>query len=177
MKTNRKCQIEKAVSTDATRPVLTHAYLRGDKLIATNGRGMVMLNVERDPHDVDGYVSVDALKAARKECRKQDHAELVCNGSQSLPSGLTFPRPTIDRTGTFPNCDFVWNQAWEQTTNSRISFDVRELVKLADAMGVDAVTLEMTDVDRVIRVIPAATRECPIADATARAILMPVRVS
>lgn len=70
MKLSKQNLIERAANTDRSRLHITAPCLKGDKLIATTGRVLMVLPVEREPQDVDGYISPEALAAARKICAK-----------------------------------------------------------------------------------------------------------
>ena len=102
MKIHKSCLVEKVCSTDATRPALSAPFLRGHHVIATDGHMLVALPVEREEHDVDGWVSVDALKAARKLDKQSDVASITANGVCALSNGATFPRPNAAKDGESP---------------------------------------------------------------------------
>jgi hypothetical protein len=172
MKIHTDCQIEEVASKDKTRKVLNHVFLRGDKLLATDGRALVEFPVELEQGDVDGYVTADALKAARKA-----GASIHANGSLSLSNGQAFPRPSVEEVGTYPNCVQVVQNADSKPVTLSIAFDVGLLKNLADAFGTEAVKLELCDTDSVIRVYPVATRGCAVPNEKARGILMPIRTA
>ena len=67
MKLNKELLIERACSNDKTREALANPYLDGQHLVATNGRMLIAVEVEREEHDCDGWVAVEALKASRSE--------------------------------------------------------------------------------------------------------------
>jgi hypothetical protein len=99
---NKSCQIDAATGDDITRQSLTSAYLNvGAKMLeATNGHLGVRLPVTVEPGDVSGYVTDDAIKAARKAAGKGSEASIHANGSLAVPNGPTFPRPDY---GRFPD--------------------------------------------------------------------------
>jgi hypothetical protein len=175
MKTHKNCQVEKAISTDKTRKVLQNVYLKGDALWATDGCCMVRLPIEREEHDVDGFVTAEALKAARKVKSPSGQVSLSLNGVQALPNGQQFPRPTSEQMGQWPNCERIYNLAVEQKTNFKISFDLELLNKVADAMGAEAVCLEFEAPDKPIRVKPSFKKGCAIIAPNAIGIVMPLR--
>jgi hypothetical protein len=90
-------KIEKAVSKDQSRPVLTDPALVIDEsgntpagyLYATDSYKLVMIPVELEAGDVAGPVPLEAVKAAIKDC----HGFVHSNGSASLPDGRSYPRP------------------------------------------------------------------------------------
>lgn len=53
--------IELAASTDETRYVLCAPYLDGNKIVATDGRIMASVAVEREEGDLDGAVTPDEI--------------------------------------------------------------------------------------------------------------------
>lgn len=175
MKTHKECQIEKVVSRDASRPGIGFPYFRGGALWATDGRMMVKLPVESDETDTEGWVPVDALKAARKLSGRLDSISVHLNGAATLANGAAFPRPGGDefKGGQWPNCERVFDDAIGKETKFSIAFDVKLLAAIADAMGTDKVRLQMTDENTVIRVYPGS--DAP--NVNARGILMPIRTA
>lgn len=175
MKTHKDCQIEKVVSRDASRPGIGFPYFRGGALWATDGRMMVKLPVESDETDTEGWVPVDALKAARKLSGRLDSISVHLNGAATLCNGAAFPRPGGDqfKGGQWPNCERVFDDAMGKETKLSIAFDVRLLTAIADAMGTDQVKLHLTDELTVIRVSPVGKVPSP----DARGVLMPIRTA
>ena len=173
MKTHKDCKIEAVTSRDATRMTLSVPYLRGGCLWASDGRAMVKLPVESDESDTEGFVPVDALKAARKLSGRLDKIFVHLNGAASLANGASFPRPTSQTQGftNWPNCERVFDDAFGKETNFSIALDVKLLAAIAEAMGTDQVRLQMTDAQTVIRVYPVG--DAP--NVNARGILMPIR--
>lgn len=174
MKLHKTCQVEKVTSSDRTRPVLSHAFLSGETLIATDGKAMIQLPVERSEGDEDGFVTVEALKAARKEAKRADALELKANGCLALPSGASFPRPIEARIGRWPNCQAVWAPVWEKPVAMRIAFSAELLANLAEAMGTEGVVLEIVSETDAIRVLPTSTRKSSPVVLGAKGILMPI---
>jgi hypothetical protein len=172
MKIHTDCQIEKVASKDKTRKVLNHVFLRGDKLLATDGRSLIEFPVTLEEGDVEGYVTPDALKAARK-----GGASIHANGSLALSNGQVFPRPLVSDLGSYPNCAQVMENADSKPITLSIAFDVGLLKNLADAFGTEAVKLDLCDEESVIRVYPVATRGCAVPNEKARGILMPIRTA
>lgn len=175
MKTNKDCKIEAVISRDASRPSLGAPYFRGGALWATDGRAMVKLPVESDETDAEGWVPLDALKAARKLAGRLDTVSIHLNGAATLCNGAAFPR--LDdkrREGTqWPNCERVFDDAMGKETKFSVAFDVRLLAAIADAMGTDQVKLDLTDELTVIRVSPVGKAPSP----DARGVLMPIRTA
>lgn len=105
MQIARECQIEAAASKDDTRFNLTHLYLDGSTLVATDGHMLAAVPVALDDHDATGYVTREALTTARKVW-KRGPTFLLVNGSQAIPGGATYPRPNMADVGAFPD----WRQ-------------------------------------------------------------------
>jgi hypothetical protein len=137
MKISTSCQIERLASTDISRPQLTNVWYDVDKkvAVATNGCAMAIIGVTPDDGDHAGYVSPDALKAARKLSKKNGDAVILANGVQEIPGGPTFPRPSHD-TWKFP--------PYEQVVPSfkagdkgvfEVSFNPELLLDLVKALG------------------------------------------
>lgn len=174
MKTKKDCKIEAVVSRDATRPVLGAPYFRGGALWATDGRAMVRLPVESDETDTEGWVPVEALKAARKVAGKLDSIAMHVNGAATLLNGQSFPRPNPDTMrGNWPACERIWDISNAHETKFTVAFNAELLANIAEAFGSAEVKLEMTDAETVIRVSPVG--KAPNLDA--RAVLMPIRTA
>jgi DNA polymerase III sliding clamp (beta) subunit (PCNA family) len=145
MKLPKNCKIEACVSNDETRLPLGFPYLdvqdgKGT-LVATDGRKMVILGVELGQNDVQGWVSIPALVAARKAAGKSPDVVIECNGACKLTDGTAFPRP-LDSDFRFPN----WRQVVPEEGRKsvfRVSFNPEYLMELAKALGsTDKVVLE-----------------------------------
>jgi hypothetical protein len=178
----KKCKIESAASKDKTRHSIIEPYLEiresGSRMIATDGRILVVVPVETTPDDVSGYVSADALKASRKG--KQVESVIRCNGALETWDGASYPRPDL---GTYPNVDQVMpkNEATHGKRKIRFSVDAALLSRLADAMGTDGVTLEFLadesdgSVSDPLMVTPRSTSDRKCATIDALGVLMPMR--
>jgi hypothetical protein len=51
MKLHKELQVERVCSNEKLRDNLANPYLDGEYLVATNGRALVAVQVERDEHD------------------------------------------------------------------------------------------------------------------------------
>lgn len=71
-------------------------------LVATDGGMLAAVPVELDDHDAPGYVTIEAIKAARK-AMPRGHARVMANGAQVIPGGPTYGRPSIEDVGRFPD--------------------------------------------------------------------------
>ena len=102
----RNTKIESAVDSKEMRLHLTEPFLdvENKRLVATDGKILTAIKVEVEPDDVSGYISKDALVAARKIAKKykEETIEIRANGSLELKTGDKFNRRDL---GTFPNVD------------------------------------------------------------------------
>ena len=142
-------KLEKAVSTDQSRPVLCHLYLRitgeGNErrgsLEGTDSYHLTRVPVDVAPEDTEGFIPVDAITAARKA--KVD--ELTCNGAVSFtsPDGAvqTWPRRDV---GQFPNTDqlLAIEPALIEGERWQIGLNPKFLLDLAESLGAETITLE-----------------------------------
>jgi len=113
MKINKNVQIEKASSTDASRPSLLPVVLHDGRLIAIDGRILAVVPVEADAEDVPGPISRKSISAARKLAGRGDDVHMLLGpDSVNLTDGSTHPRPprmeglhttdTVDRLCAIP---------------------------------------------------------------------------
>ena len=159
MKIDKCYQVEQAASKSGTRPLLEHCYLDTTgtvpMLVATDGHILAAIPVEATSEE-QGYVPVKALKTARKKVpKKAKEVEINLNGTVSLPTGESWPRPT--HSGTFPQ----WRAVLPDPGRPgilKISLDIDLLEKLANALGNNHVTLELDPMNAngPIRVTPYA---------------------
>jgi DNA polymerase III sliding clamp (beta) subunit (PCNA family) len=173
-------KIERAVSKDQSRPVLTDPALVIDEsgetpvgyLCATDSYKLVLIPVELEEGDVAGPVPLEAVKAAIKDCHGYVHA----NGAAALPDGPSYPRPD----GKFPDA-----LALLPDTDARrfeVGVSAKYLADVAAAMGTETVRLSFLVTDEGIQLRPILVT--PLAGAGkrgavegARAIVMPIRLS
>lgn len=180
MKFPNKCKIEAIASTERGREAIAEAYLTGDKLVATNGLAIVVLPVERDPQDSDGWISHKALAGARKQA-KRNKAEVIANGCLKLADGTQLPRPDMQDM-KFPNWEQVIPKNTAETHKTVIRINAAILADMAAAMGTDCVTLHIKDELSPLMVYPAtpAPGNFVRPDETAmdaKGVLMPIRRS
>lgn len=138
MQLNRNSKIELAASKDSSRQHLAHPYLDVEArvLVATDGVRLVKHPVEVHRADVSGYISSDALKAARKLARRSPEI-VIRAGAKTLEllDGTTMPRPTSEHS--FPPYDRVIPDYSGQTTVT-VGLDAKLLFELCQAMGGNA---------------------------------------
>lgn len=185
MKMPARYEIDRIVSADTTRPALTHAYLNTDarRLIATDGHVMAVLPVEIGEHDVSGFVSVDAIKAARKSAPKGAPVEIAAIGALAVKDGPTFPRPGDGLR--FPQYEQVlpsFQRGDEGTVSVALNLDY--LLDLAQAIGAHKseigkvsnrsviLTLKTESDGRFLGPIVVEKND-KYTDTTVRAVLMP----
>ena len=138
MKFDTDCKIEKVICKDVNRLNIQHAHLDVEKkrLVATDGKRMVVLGVTPEEHDVSGPVSADAIKAARKA----KSGEIVCsNSSLAVANGPMFTRETGVQ---FPDVDRAVPTFNEGSTGTvTIALNAKYLAEIAEALGTTNVTL------------------------------------
>lgn len=200
MRLQAKCKPESLASRDPSRPVLTclflriveldgvrHGYLEG-----TDSYKLGRIPVELDDDDTEGFVTRDAIEAARKG--KADR--LICNGSLAFTTAdggtVSMPRP---EPGKPVNADQLLDVSPAMIEGQRFTIGVNPvlLLELANAFGSDAVELEFTAVKgkpdaegatdfrpsnlRPISVRPLQTRRGVKHPSEPIGLVMPIRVS
>ena len=199
---NPTAKPEACVATEAGRYAMHYLSLRckserfpgKGELAATDGRKLIVLPVECEPHDTDGFVTVDALKAARKvgkaTRRHGGIVRIVANGAQavydrpaenypeaeaeSTPPAMTMPRPT---DGAFPKLDAVIPSSFDDERRTTVGFNAEFLAELQEALGARSVLLSFARRDDGT-IDPA----CPILVTSGRTrdngigVLMPVTI-
>jgi len=126
-------KIEKAVANPKheVRGMLTQPYLdvEHERIIASDGHIAAIVPVELlDPDDVSGYLSTEAIVAARKANRKQP--ELTANGSIVVKDGPQYQRPDL---GKFPDIDRFVKKPPSRKPD--IVFDAELLYRLIQALS------------------------------------------
>jgi len=145
MKISKSCKVELIASKDVTRYVLSNPYLQGNKLIATNGKSLVMIPVERDSEDSDGPIDVEAFKLSRKVLSVIKDSQIIANGQLKITTKqgqMTMPRTDLNG-GTFPNWQRVVPD--ENRGGKKICLNAELLYDLAQALGGNEVVLEILD--------------------------------
>ena len=123
-------KIENATSkNDVARPYLRHVYLdtAEQHLIATDGHILASIPVQTDPGDTAGFITVDAIKAARKA-----KTVIRANDTLAVENGPTFPRPTAENEGDFPDYKKVIPEP--SPFDFTIGIDAELLLRLAQAI-------------------------------------------
>jgi hypothetical protein len=145
MKISKTCKVELIASKDSYRPSLCNPYLQGGKLIATNGKSLVMIPVERDSQDTDGPVNIEAFKLSRKTLSNIKESQIVANGELKIATKegqMTMPRTDL-KGSTFPNWEQVIPKA--NRGGKKICLNAELLYDLAQALGNNEVILEILD--------------------------------
>lgn len=137
MKFPKDCAIERCVDGTSSNPAMQHVQYDAARmaLIATDGRGLVIVPVEAGEGDVTGMIPVAAILAARKAAGRGQPAILSANGDVKLPDGRTFPRPVHQ----FP--DFAAVIPAGQPTLS-VTLNAKLLANLVSGMGVHEIRME-----------------------------------
>lgn len=151
MKLPSKAKLAPLTSRDESRPILHAFYLRvqesdGEQrgyLEATDSYKLARIPVELDEGDTEGFVTREAIEAARK--MKYDH--VFCNGSLGVGNAIEpfvhFPRPEL---GTFPDTDKLLELEPATIDGARFVFGInpRLLLELAEGMACETVELEFS---------------------------------
>lgn len=167
MKFQNNCKIE-LLATDQTRIAISEPYLSGDKLIATNGRSLVALPVEREESDTDGYISGKALAMARK-LAKRDAAQIKAKGCLTQKDGTTMPRDDMGGC-TYPNWQQCVPKNPAETHTHVFSFNAKALWEVAQAMGTEVVIVRFQDAHSPIVINGSKSPEGALG------VLMPARL-
>lgn len=151
----RKTQLHKIVAgKKEVRNTLKHIWLDVEKkrVMATNGRALVIQPVENCENDTSGFITVDAWKAGLATCRTLPVTRIDCAvDSLKTIDGANRPRP---EAGQFPDVDKCILSK-DAKIKYEISFNARLLSNLSEALGSDIVRLQISEPDRMIKVLPA----------------------
>ena len=175
MKLHKEIQIERACSTDQTRDALLNPYLDGNHLVASNGRMLVAIEVERGEGDVDGWVPIEALKAARKLGLAREERVLNCNGVCALANGASFPRQLAGATSRFPDWRKVIPEGGSFPQTS-VAFNPEMLLDLAKALG-SAEGVKLTFADKEGHVMRVRPLHGPLKGHNVIAVFMAIRAA
>lgn len=134
-------EIEKAMGKGDVRYYLNYVHFDRDErvLVATNGHILACLKLAEDeilPEDTTGAITEEALKAARKGATNRGIpvAEMLkANGALEVCKGPSFPRPTDEEAGKFPDWKRVIPNR-EQLPGKSITFNVDLLANLTKAI-------------------------------------------
>lgn len=165
-----RSKIEKAAAAESSRYAINGVYLDAQHsvLAATDGCILAVVPCELADSDTAGVVPAEAFARARRIAGKRGTPSLACNGTVRLVDDTTFARPDQ----RFPDYRDVLTTA---ATTFRVSLDAAALLRLAQALGSEWVTLEFTDENRqgyAFRVRPAADD----AIQNAIGIMMPLNI-
>lgn len=128
MKLPSKAKLEKVCGKNDTRYYLNAPYLDVAKkrVVASNGKALVVHPVELDEGDTSGAVPLDAIKAARSKTGDGT----VALAGDARAAGIAFPRPDHSH---YPDVDKVIPTKLD--TPPTVRLDVRLLLDLAEAIG------------------------------------------
>lgn len=129
MKFNPKTRIEKAAARDEGRYAMQHALFDGERLVATDGRVLVIIPAEAEEGDTPGLVTPEALALARKVAPKGGDASVRCNGCLEA-GGQKLDRPE----GEFPRWQAVMPSP-ALGTGERVVLNRAFLLRALEAMG------------------------------------------
>tara|TARA_R100001530_G_scaffold128893_2_gene98874 strand:- start:1185 stop:1733 length:549 start_codon:yes stop_codon:yes gene_type:complete len=133
MHINKTWKLEKIIpKKDNTRFCTRFALIEDGNLVATNGKAMVVHPIELTAEDHDGFVTIEAIKASRK------NGGLIGANSALTVAGTVYLRPDIERD-QYPSWKNVVPDydAEGETKVECISFgiDAALLRDVADALG------------------------------------------
>jgi len=178
-----KFKPEFCTSKDKYRPALSHCWLKGNVLLATDGRRIVSIPITREEGDVDGYIPNNVLQAARagapRRKSRRSASDIAISAKAETFTFLSVlgpidpKRPQVKDVGAFPSTEAVIKDSPVIHPNS-FTFNVRLLVGLADAMGAETVTISNENDTGPITVQASSDADGrPISGAFG--VLMPVR--
>lgn len=125
--------LAKVAAREDGRYAMSKLLLDGPNLVATDGRRLAVVPVERDTDDTDGFVTQEAILAAYKA--KKRPAALIANGNLKAPlANFTQTRPE-GGADTFPRYKAVvptFNEGDEGTVTIALNADL--LAGLQDAL-------------------------------------------
>lgn len=167
MKIDTRYETERLVSKDATRPHLHNLhYDKGNqKLVATNGHAMAVVPVVPSDDDVAGWVTPDAMRAARKAAGKMSSGEIHANGALAVKDGPTFPRPGALGVGFPPYEAVIPGYRQGDAGTVTVGIDAALLLELAKTLGAHKTTQGCALVHLTIK----------LPDVTYRPDIIPVR--
>lgn len=144
---------------------------------ATDGKMAVSIPVEANGEET-GELPTEALKAFRKNAPEgQQDLEITTTADTISCAGITMPRQENDGKGKPPDIDVVVPKRIPDNAEGAtiIRLDVKLLAKLATAMGVEVVRLQIRGPTDAIRVDPIGLgSKPPVPDAVG--VIMPVTV-
>ena len=180
--------ILQCTSHDTTRLAIQHVYvdIAERYAIATDGHLLVLVPIDPEPDEVDGYVSAMAIQEAAKQkgCFK-DRIHHFATETLVVGSGLRVPNPFHDdpTPPVFPD----WRNLFPRVTHQPLMvIDMKKVGRAADALSpikekaVVAVTCDLAKLgtDPVLLTMdatPQGAPEDPRDWSRAKALVMPIR--
>ena len=108
MRFPKNCKIEALADSDGGRFMLSHVWLdvEGARLIASDGKALVIVPVEVEEGDVTGPIPVEVIKAAKAQTKGPKDAAVIlsCGEADLIGLGVKWPRPA---KGEYPNFERV----------------------------------------------------------------------
>lgn len=122
------------------RQAIRHVHFDGKRLIATNGRVLVIAPHEGDEGDRPGLVPAEAFKAMRKWKRALERGRMILNDKVRVEGkgAVEYDRPEDDG---FPNVDQIERRAGECGIAVTFGVDARLLLALQEAMGTNSIEI------------------------------------
>jgi hypothetical protein len=165
-----KFKPEACAADDISRAQLCEPYLFPDgRIVATDGRMLVIVPGELEEGDTAGEVSGEALEAARKLTGKHGDMGMKANGALVLQDGRTFPRKDWGAVRPFPDPVQVMPKG-EPVFSVRLN--PAYIAAVVKALGVgkgESITLEFYPDGRLPQPVKVTT-----SDAGACGLIMPI---
>ena len=181
-------QIEAACAKDKARWALNAPWLEvgedGAKLCATDGKLLVVADVEAGPDDTTGPVNPAALKAGRKLAKRGAQVDISANGNLKLADDSTMPRYVFpepeegEEPGKledlrFPDCECLIPGGPPEYV---VTLRADAIARMAKATGAEELRFEFFGHNRPARVVPRHIESSYLPEDRAGvvAIIMPI---
>ena len=141
MKIDKKYKIEKLVNLKKSN-IYTPYLDKQDKdkaaMVATNGVSLAVVPVQDAGNDVKSCIDVDIYKEGRKLAKNDDNIEFELTEDEIATKSNTYARSKKNY--------ITWRRLFpEKTKSNAVTIDVKELKKLADALGDNVLTLTILE--------------------------------
>jgi len=171
MKIKKLFKLESACSKDSTRAGIMQPFIQNGRAIATDGRVLASVKIECEEGEQieEKKIPIEALKAGRKATLKlfTESQFSFTDTHCSTLSGASFPIQHVDvrapRVGEIVSCLLQ-----KEDAAFFVTLDSTLLLKLAEALGSEKVTLCFKDSKSPISVHPSGTGD------DAFGLLMPI---
>lgn len=142
--------IEKACETDGDREALRHVWLRGEELIASDGKIMAIIPIDRDPDDVDGPIQPRAFELARHVAGR--YGTMRAGPEKIVIKDQEDFLAMLDRQKDVKPMDWDAIKAPKTKPAFEVGLDLALLTRLIEAMGCQRVKLRFYKPNDVVQV-------------------------